>query len=150
MPAIGGFPVLFAPLFQSRQEVIVHCVHPLISGYWSSYWSNPRPRLLDGAGDSFRKRRSCFRDGSLQSRKCQGVFLVQAPCLARSLPHQVVGKYINKTNDSKARLSSTLFSLLRLPFVGQRLNLLMIKVLSLLKNNFRRQGQCHLHALTSY
>ena len=70
-PAIRRFPVLLAPLFQNRQEVIVHCVHPLISGYWLAYWSNPRLRQLGGAGDAFPKRWPCCRDGILQSRKHQ-------------------------------------------------------------------------------
>ena len=65
MPAIRRFPVLLAPFFQNRQEVMVHCVHPLLSGYWSAYWSNHRLRSLSGAGDSFRKWWPCFRDGSL-------------------------------------------------------------------------------------
>ena len=55
-PAIGPFPVLLAPLFQNRQEVIIHCVCSLISGYWSAYWSNPRLRSISGAGDAFHKR----------------------------------------------------------------------------------------------
>ena len=39
--AIRRFPVGFAPLFWNRQEVMVHCVRSLISGYWSTYWSKP-------------------------------------------------------------------------------------------------------------
>ena len=106
-------PVLFAPFFRNRQEVIVHCVRSLISGYWSAYWSSPRLHQLGGAGDSFRKKSSCYRDRSLQSRKCQVLFSVQAIRCAPSLPHCVAGKYINKTNDDKLWATTVQKSILK-------------------------------------
>ena len=113
MPAIGPFPALFTPLFQNRQEVIVHCVHPLISGYWSAYWSNPRLRSLSGAGDFFRKKTFHCRDRSLRSRKCQVLFSVQATCHARPLPHCLVGKCMNKTNGNKLWATAVQKSILK-------------------------------------
>lgn len=101
MSATGCFRILFTPIFQNRQEVIVHCVHSLIFGYWSAYWSKPRLRSMSGAGDFFRKKSSRCRDRSLQSRKCQVLFSVQATCYVPPLPHRVVGKHINKTNHNK-------------------------------------------------
>jgi len=106
MPAIGRFPVLFAPLFRNKQEVIVHCVHPLISGYWSAYWSKSRLRSMRGAGNSFRKWWPCFRDGSLQSRKCQVLFSVQAIRRTLALLYHVVRKCINKKKHIKRQLLS--------------------------------------------
>lgn len=101
MLAIRRFPVLLAPFFQNRQEVIVHCVHLLISGYWSAYWSNPRLRSMSGAGDAFQTKSSCCCDRSFQSEKCQALFSGQTIHPAPSLPYRVVRKCINKRNDNK-------------------------------------------------
>ena len=110
---LGPFRHLLLHFFRTGRRLFVHCVHPLISGYWSAYWSNPRLRQLGRAGDAFRKRQFCCRDRSLQSRKCQALFSVQTTCHARPLPHRVVGKYINKTNDNKLWATAVQKSILK-------------------------------------
>ena len=100
-PAIVCFPALLTPLSASRNNCLVHCVHPLIFWYWSAYWSKPRPRRIRRSRGFFSRANLVAVIVAWTGTIVKYLFQTQATCSVPSPLHQMVGKYMNKTNDNK-------------------------------------------------
>ena len=100
-PAIGCFPALFAPLSVGTNHCLVHCVHPLIFWYWSAYWSKPRLRRIRRSRGFFSRANLVAVIVTWTGTIVKYFFPTQATCSVPPLLHQMVGKYMNKTNSNK-------------------------------------------------
>ena len=100
-PAIGCFPALLASLSVGTNHCLVHCVHPLIFWYWSAYWSKPRLRQTRRSRGFDLRTNLVAVIVAWTGTIVKYIFPPQATCSAPPLLHQMVGKYMNKTNDNK-------------------------------------------------
>ena len=97
-PAIGCFSALLAPVSAGTKRCLVHCVHPLIFWYWSAYWSKPRPCPIRRSRDFFSRANLVAVIVTWTGTIVKYLFPTQATCAAPPPLHQMVGKYMNKTN----------------------------------------------------
>ena len=100
-PAIGCFPVLLPPVSAGTNHYLVHCVHPLIFWYWSAYWSKPQLRRIRRNWGFFSKTNLVAVIVTWARTIVKYLFQTQATCSVPPPPHQMVGKYMKKTNGNK-------------------------------------------------